>query len=424
MSALEVLIGVGAIVITLLAVVLVHEFGHFIVAKLSGIRVDEFAVGFGPKLLWRKRGETTYSLRAIPAGGFVRMPGMLGLEGEADAGERNFYRASKTRRFATVAAGVVFNLVFAGICFTVVNAAPTPSQTIAGMSLAENGIGNGVSILSFNGTRIAQGDPAAQAGALRDALAKDEGAPATITYRSSDGSVRSANLKPSLVLFLPAAVGDLQPGEYVADGIDGKPVGTGDPATILGAGKQVMVNVHAPGDPKQVFSAVPVSGVAAGYGTSATRVQAAWLLGLVAGHDGEAFPAAVTDGFRAVPNFIAFEFTGIYQLITGAIPGGIAGPNGIQGPVGIAQHTVQAAQGGVFGEQGLIWWIGFVSMSLGLINVLPVPFLDGGKLFFIAVEAIRRRRVSPRIEAVASAIGLSLLVLLVIYVTIGNVSRL
>ena len=104
MSARQVLIDVGAVVITLLAVVLVHEFGHFSVAKLSGIQVDEFAVGFGPKLFSRKRGDTLYSLRAVPAGGFVRMPGMLGLAGEADAGDRNFYRATKPRRFATLAA--------------------------------------------------------------------------------------------------------------------------------------------------------------------------------------------------------------------------------------------------------------------------------------------------------------------------------
>ena len=83
----------GAFILVLVTVITVHEFGHFAVGKLSGIKVEEFSIGFGPKLYSRTIGETLYAVRAIPAGGFVRMAGMLGLAGETDAGERNFYRA-------------------------------------------------------------------------------------------------------------------------------------------------------------------------------------------------------------------------------------------------------------------------------------------------------------------------------------------
>ena len=89
------LIYAGAFILVLVSVITVHEFGHFAVGKLSGIKVEEFAIGFGPKLYSRRIGETLYAIRAIPAGGFVRMAGMLGLAGESDAGERNFYRASR-----------------------------------------------------------------------------------------------------------------------------------------------------------------------------------------------------------------------------------------------------------------------------------------------------------------------------------------
>ena len=92
------LIYAGAFILVLVSVITVHEFGHFAVGKLSGIKVEEFAIGFGPKLYSRRIGETLYAIRAIPAGGFVRMAGMLGLTGESDAGERNFYRASRPRR--------------------------------------------------------------------------------------------------------------------------------------------------------------------------------------------------------------------------------------------------------------------------------------------------------------------------------------
>lgn len=423
MSAIQVLIDIGAVVLTFLCVVLVHEAGHFVVAKLSGIRVDEFAVGFGPKVLWKKLGETVYSLRVLPAGGFVRLPGMLGMEGEEDAGERNFYRASKTRRALTMFAGIAFNLIFAGVCFAVVDMAPTPSKVVSGGALAAAGVGDGATIIAINGATIRSDSPEHVTSDLHAATEADQGRPMRVTYRTADGTVRTSVVQPQLVITLPSQTGSLQPGVYVVTSIDGQPVGTGAPATVLGNGASVTVSGYTEGRPSETFSGVSVSNVKTGFG-SADQPNAAWLMGLQAGFDGEPFPVAVFDGFRAIPDFIRGQAVGLYQLITVPSLGGIAGPNGLSGPVGIAQATVTAAQGGILGQQGLIWWIGFVSMSLGLVNVLPIPFLDGGKLLFILIEAVRRKRVDPRIEVAASAIGLALVVLLVVYVTIGNVSRL
>ena len=418
----QVAINVGAVILTFLVVVLVHESGHYVVAKISGIRVDEFAVGFGPKLYAKRIGETLYSVRALPAGGYVRMPGMLGMEGEADAGERNFYRASKTRRFLTVCAGIVFNIVFAGLCFTVVNLAPTPSHVAPGGALAAAGVGNGAIINTINGSAIRHDTLQNVASDLHKATQADQGQPMTITYTAANGQVHSATVTPQLTLFVPTTTGGLQPGIYVVTSISGQPVATGDPGELLGGSP--VVSGFSQGQPSTKFSAVSLSQVTTGYGSSATQVQAAWLIGLAAGFDGQPFPTAIANGFTEIPTFIHDQAVGIYDLITVPSLGGLNGPNGLSGPVGIAQATVTAAQGGIFGQQGFIWWLGFVSMSLGLLNVLPIPFLDGGKLFFILVEAVRRKRVDPRVEAVAAAIGLSLIVLLLVYVTIGNVSRL
>lgn len=423
MSVGQVLIDIGAIVLTFLVIVLVHEAGHFVVAKLSGIRVDEFAIGFGPKLAGKRVGETLYSLRALPAGGYVRMPGMLGIEGEADAGERNFYRASKTKRFMTVAAGIVFNLVFAGICFTVVNLAPTPSHVIDGGALAASGIPSGATIRSINGTAIRHDTPKDVTDDLHGVTQADQGRPMQVAYTTSNGAQRTAVVNPQLVVILPVEVSSLQPGVYVVTSVNGHAPGTGDPAQVLGGGGSVTINGYAQGTPSQKFSDVTLSHVTTGYGAPQS-IQATWLIGLEAGFDGQPVGSAVVNGFRAVPDFIREQVVGVYQLLTVPSLGGIAGPNGLSGPVGIAQQTVSQAEGGLFGQHGLIWWIGFVSMSLGLINVLPIPFLDGGKLFFILIEAVRRKRVDPRVEAAASAIGLALVVLLLLYVTIGNVSRL
>src|SRR5258708_17538440 len=108
MSVVIVVVGVIAL---FLAVVCVHELGHFGFGKWFGVRVDEASLGFGKKLYSRRHGETEYSIRLFPLGGFVRMAGMLAHPSEPDAGERNFYRASALKRVITLAAGIVFNLI-------------------------------------------------------------------------------------------------------------------------------------------------------------------------------------------------------------------------------------------------------------------------------------------------------------------------
>src|SRR5205807_3771290 len=107
--------------------------------------------------------------------------------------------------------------------------------------------------------------------------------------------------------------------------------------------------------------------------------------------------AAVRDGFTAIPAFIGDTVTGIYRLATTPSRGGLNGPQGLSGPVGIAQVTVSSANGT---GPPYLFWLGFVSMNLGFVNLLPIPFLDGGKLFFLLLEALRRRRLDPRHEAI------------------------
>jgi len=143
--------------------------------------------------------------------------------------------------------------------------------------------------------------------------------------------------------------------------------------------------------------------------------------GTVLGHDdGEPVTTALGDGFGQIPTFITTTFTDLANLITNPKSGGITGPQGLSGPVGIVRETVTAThQGG----RSLAYWIAFISMNLGLVNVLPIPFLDGGKAVLILIEAIRRRRLDPRREALIYAVGLAIVVVFVIYVTIGDVSR-
>jgi regulator of sigma E protease len=421
-----------AFILVIVTVITVHEFGHFLVGKLSGIKVEEFSIGFGPKLYSRTIGETLYAVRAIPAGGFVRMAGMLGLVGESDAGERNFYRASRPRRFATVAAGIVANFVFGGIIFAIVDMQPTPYLFDTHAASGVAGLKSGDTMLAINGHVIRQDNIADVTTDLHAATTASNGYPMTVVYSASDGSIHTTKLTPRLtienILANPKAIagGKLPLGGLVVTSINGSPVGNGDPATLLGAGSPVTINGYLEnedGSPSSYFTNVSVAGIKDGYATN-NAIRAAWIMGVVPGVDGESPPAAIASGFSAIPGFIWGEFTGIYGLIVHPPQGGINGPQGFTGPVGIAQETATATNNGFLGPNGLVWWIGFISMNLGFVNMLPIPFLDGGKLLFILIESVRRKRLNPKVEAAITAVGLAVILVFAVYVTIGDVSRL
>ncbi|HEX4580111.1 MAG TPA: RIP metalloprotease [Candidatus Dormibacteraeota bacterium] len=431
---LNVLEIIGAVILVLLTVVLVHEGGHFVVGKLSGIRVDEFSVGFGPRLASRRRGETTYSLRAIPAGGYVRMAGMLGLEGEADAGERNFYRASIPRRLATIVAGIVANMLLAGLLFSVLKTFPVSTSVSPSMAASTAGLRNGDLIVSVDGQAVRHDNQADAVNDLHAPLSASDGRPVAISYVRG-GVTQSTTAKPSLTIInrVPPTAGTSPSGspsavtsvttlpvgnEFVVTAIDGQPVGTGDPARLL-ATRVSGYLVDANGNKGTSYSNIVAAGVTDGTGTDGA-VQAAWRLGVGPGFDGDSAAQALADGFGTIPAFISDTYHGIANIITTPNSGGLNGPQGLSGPVGIVRETATVTQQG---WTSLIYWLAFISMNLGFINLLPVPFLDGGKLVLILLEAARRRRLDPRREALIYAAGLALVVVFVIYVTIGDVAR-
>jgi regulator of sigma E protease len=422
----------GAFILVLVSVITIHEFGHFLVGKLSGIKVEEFAIGFGPKLYSRKIGETLYAIRAIPAGGFVRMAGMLGLTGESDAGERNFYRATRPRRFATVSAGIIANFIFGGLIFAIVDMQPTPYVFDAHAASGAAGLRSGDTILAINNSTIRQDNIADVTTDLHNATTASQGHPLAVEYRASDGSIHNTTLTPRLIVAnviadqSTVAGGKLPEGGLAITSINGSPVGTGDPAQLLGGGSPVTISGYLEnedGSPAKSFTNVTVSGIKDGYPTN-NAIRAAWIMGVVPGFNGLSAPVAVATGFSAIPGFVWAEVTGIYGLIVHPPQGGINGPQGFTGPVGIAQETATATNNGFLGPNGLVWWIGFISLNLGFVNMLPIPFLDGGKLLFILIESVRRRRLNPKVEAAITAVGLAVIVVFAVYVTIGDVSRL
>jgi regulator of sigma E protease len=407
---MEALRTILAIAVLLVTVVVVHEMGHFLVAKRSGIQVDEFAVGFGPRLISKRIGETLYSLRLLPAGGFVRLAGMTGLPEEKDPGLRAFWRASIPKRIATIVAGGVFNLVFAGIIFSIL-AIPGQDMTVATRSPAYSaGLRNGDKVVAVAGKPIDLSDGQSVTRDLHAITDNSDGHPLSVDYVAPDGSRHTAAVQPYLALANNDRSNSL-PAGMVVDTIDGKPVGTGDPTALFHNGAAVAVTGHAADDPNKTYKGT-VTGVTTGAGALG-RVQAGWRFGISnPAYNGNSVPYALGRGFSRVPSTIAATFTGLYQIITTPNSGGVSG--NLQGPVGIVRETNAAAQAGGW---AFLEWMGFLSLNLGLFNLLPIPFLDGGRFVFIGLEAIRRRRVDPRREAAIHYMGLMLILALVFYVT-------
>jgi len=412
-----------AAALVLSIVIVVHESGHFFFAKAFGIRVDEFALGFGPKVFGRQRGETLYALRAIPAGGFVRMAGMLGLEGEADAGERNFHRAGIPKRVVVMVAGIMFNFIFAGICFAFVRAMPTDSHISPPEAAYQGGLRDGDVITAINGTPVDRSSVESIARDLHVATAAAQGAPMTVDYRAGNGGERHVTVRPELVLANGIAPDGGGPplGSLVITHVDGVAVGPGDPATLLGGGRPVKVRGFVQGtDPQQTFGDAPVSGVAAGDTPGLGSRHAAWRLGYSPGVDGQSVLPAVGNGFVDVPRTIGGMASGIYHLVTTPSAGGVTGPQGLSGPVGIAFASSESVR---HGFPTFVEFLAVISVSVGFLNVLPIPFLDGGRIAFVLLEAVRRKRMEPRREAFVYAASLAVMVIFALYITIGDINK-
>jgi len=330
--------------------VIVHESGHFLTAKLAGIKVEQFSVGFGPQLLGWQRGETLYAVRAIPLGGFVKLAGM---DGSMDAGPRSFNAHPLWQRFMVIVAGSAFNLalpvlIFFGV-YTTIGAAEvkTPievSAVDAGTPAYNAGLQSGDIIRAVNGHPINKFED------LPNTLEAAKGTPVTVVV-DRDSRLVTLTITPKL---------DSNTGGYI---LGFHPAArTWKPGPIEAAG----LSVRQTGD-----SIVGIAG-------------------------------------------------GLYQLATDKSLGGLLGPRGLEGPVGIVKTTARAAQAGILSVVGVV---ALLSLSLGLANILPFPALDGGRAAFLVLELIRGRPVDPAREQVVHYVGLALLFALIGLVTYNDVLR-
>lgn len=333
-----------AFVVVFGTIVFFHELGHFAVAKAAGIRVYEFAIGFGPVLARVRRGETLYSLRIFPLGGFVKMAGMDeaedAMDDVADDDPRSFLSKSLPWRLGTIAAGPLMNFVLAIVLFAIYFSLTTVPPTIV---------------------QIEQQSPAHLAG------------------------------------FLP---GD----EFVE--VNGEDVETStDVIEIIQAhpGQEISIVVKRDG---RLLSIPVTPALENGVGVMGIAIDYKPRLPI-----GLSVRAAVTQTWQMGVQLIQ----ALGQMITGKMDAELSGP------IGIVQIVGQSARRGL---PSLLILAVVLNVNLGLLNLLPVPVLDGGWLVILIIEALRGKPLAPESRGIAQFVGLALLILLMIFATFQDISRL
>lgn len=379
------------IVPVLAALVFVHELGHYLAAKRFGIKVLEFGFGFPPRLFGVKYGETIYSVNAIPLGGFVKL---LGEEDPTD--ERSFARQSVWKRTVVLCAGSFMNFVTPIVIFTVLFMLPqdVPVGTVQVTGIApgspaqEAGIRAGDQVVAVNGERVRNHHE------LVNQIMVNLGAEVELTLRRGS-MVSGLGSSPDFsVVEAVSVVPRLNPPDLlVVETVT-------DPSTQVSVRDARRYNVRLqPGD-TMTQGAVGVM-----IGTSNVRLV----------KERQPIIDAVQNAFGRLMDVLLLTKNGFHSWAVG-------GPDpGLTGPIGIAQITGEVAEVGI---SPFFELVAIISISLGLINILPIPALDGGRLMFVMIEWARRgRRISPQREGLVHVIGFAILIGLIVVVSFFDISR-
>ena len=433
-------------IIVLGVVVFIHEYGHYIVGRWCGIHADVFSVGYGkPLYKWRDKRGTVWQVAMLPLGGYVKFAGdgnAASFPSDADLGglddterRRTFPGASVWRRALTVAAGPVFNfilsaVVFAGLLMWNGQALETP--TVGEVLVPQTGqqdLQVGDEILAVEGTEIADFGELLQV--LTDMPAEVEG-DVTLTVRR-DGLLRDIQapfLYPPLVRRVvplsPASDAGLLPDDLILSLGDGNPrsfealrqivlasEGVTLPMVVLRDGAEVALEI----EPQ--ITDTPKDG-----GGFERRVMIG-VVGTMAFEQMSETPRldrALWGGVQGVQNVIVTSLDGLRHIVRGALGAddGLSADQ-IQGPIGIAQISGASARQGFL---DFIQLIALLSTAIGMLNLFPIPILDGGHLVIFAYEAITGRQPHERVLNFAMSLGFVLLMALMLFATYNDLSRL
>ncbi len=372
--------------------VFVHELGHFIAAKKAGIEVEEFGFGLPPRVWCKKVGETLYSINALPIGGFVKLAGEDGIDSGSVAGMtkrkgKAYFEVPIWRRLTVLLAGVTMNLLLAIVCFSVlyfVWGIPTKTGKVIIEGVSQDspafvsGIKEGDQIISIDGTKLLKSEDLIN-------FTKEKAG------KKIELQIFRRNGNPCEVL------GGMAPS-----------AGSGQASSeveYLCKGKDILLSLIPREKP-------PVGEGPLGVAVSDTEFKKYpfYIMPFLGAREG------LRDSFTWGKNVLSALGMMLSSIITqGKVPSDIAGP------VGIYQITGQAAKAGWL---AVLQFIGILSVNLAVMNILPFPALDGGRLVFLVYEAIFRKKANPKIEAIVNQAGMIFLLSLMALITANDILRL
>jgi len=323
--------------------ILSHEFGHFITAKASKMNVEEFSIGMGPAIFKRRKGDTLYSLRVLPIGGYVKIEG----EDGENISSNSFTRKPFLARFSVLFAGSFMNILFAIILsmIIIIFSEAIPSTTISKMQ--DNNISSSYGLLPG------------------DKIIKIEN--------------KKVNVYSDIIFSL---------SQSYAEPVD---------ITVKRDGKTIKLeNVE--------FPVIEENGIKA------------YTFDYYFYPENKNILTVIKHGFFQCIAITRAIWQSLIDLFVGK-----AGISQLSGPVGTTKVIGEAAKAGI---ESLMFFMIFLSINLGLINLLPFPALDGGRIFLLIIEKIRRKPLNPKFEGALNLIGFALLMLLMVYVTFNDIVRL
>ena len=413
------LITVFKIIFILGFLVLIHEGGHFLVARLCKIRVNEFAIGFGPTI-WKKQGkETKYAIRLIPLGGFVNMEG----EEERSEEEGSFSMASIPKRIAVVAAGGLVNIIFALITYFILmaslgnNVSTVVDSTIPNQSAEAAGIISGDKITKINNKTIrnktdfdqileeCNGEPLEVEVERNGEKLQFTIIPTAEEYNYTGIAVKYTRSNPTTEIVTldpnsPAEVQGLLPGDVITK-VNGEDVKDNPQKLLECINKSDKLNFEIERENENIEITIE------------PQVRYDYYLGVYLQRAENNFANNMYYAFWDTGDF-AFSIIDNLKLL---FSGGVS-VNQLMGPVGIGEVVAETN-----GVADFVYILALISISLGVTNLLPFSPLDGGKIVLLLLEAIRRKPLKQETEIKIQMVGFMLLIGLSIYVAYNDILR-
>lgn len=427
------LLNILVAIIIFSVIVVFHELGHFLLAKKNGIEVTEFSLGMGPRLLSTVKGNTRYSLKLFPIGGSCMM---VGEDGEED-GPGSFGHASVWGRISVVVAGPIFNFilafVFALVITSVMGYDPPKVLSVEENSPAEEaGLQVGDIITSFQGKHISIGRDISLYESLYGMQQDQIKMTVKRDGKKIDLNFKAASEKKYMLGFSYVPDGEPEITEVFVDGammkagvlagdvitaVDGTKVSTGEELqTYLGehplGENAVTITVSRDGKEKE-FTVQP---------TVRTQVSTGFVYNLY--REKTNFFGVLKYSAVEVRYWISSTIDSLGLLIKGTFRvNDLSGPVGIVDAIGSSVEEAKS-EGTVVMWMQMFYWAILLSANLGVMNLLPLPALDGGRLVFLLIEAVTKKKVNPNIEGMIHFAGFVLLMALMVFVFMNDIKRL